>query len=287
MNESLSRKTKENLTGTLCVFLASFFFSIGGLCVKVIPWSPLAINGARNLLASVVTGLFLVAIRHRLRINRPVIIGAIATMGTTTLFTVANKLTTAANAIVLQFTAPVFVILFTALFFHVKPKRSDILTCLAVFLGVCIFFVDGIQAGNTLGNIIAILSGVCYAGVFMMNMAKEADPLSSCFLAQLVSGILYSPLCLRESDFSKTVIITVLILGIIQVGIAYILLSIGIVRTKAVTASLISGLEPVMNPIWVALFYGERISLPAIIGAVIVVGAILIYNVRTAALESV
>ena len=115
---------------------------------------------------------------------------------------------------------------------------------------------------------------------------RLTDPLSSCFLAQLISGIIYTPFCIQERDFSTSVIVTVFILGIIQVGLAYILLSIGIGRTKAVTASLIAGLEPVMNPIWVALFYGERISLPAIIGAVIVVGAILIYNVRTAAPES-
>ena len=286
MNELSAPKTTQNLTGTICVFLASMFFSFGGLCVKLVPWSPLAINGARNMIAAVVTGLFLLLTHHRIRINRPVIIGALSTMGATSFFTVANKLTTAANTIVLQFTAPVFVIIFMALFFHTKPRRIDIITCAAVFFGVCIFFVDGIQAGNTLGNVTAILSGICYAGVFMMNTAKEADALSSCFLAQLVSGIIYTPLCLKETDFSRSVLLIVLFLGVIQVGIAYILLSVGIRRTNAVTASLIAGLEPVMNPIWVAFFYGENVSLPAIIGAVIVVGAILIYNVRTAAVQS-
>ena len=267
--------------GAGCVFLASVLFSIGGLCMKLIPWSALAINGARNLLGSVVIGLYLLVTRHKLRWSRPVFIGALSTMSVTTTFALANKLTTAANAIVLQFTAPVFVILLMALLFRVKPTRRDMLTCAAVFFGVCLFFVDGLRAGHLAGDLIAVLSGVCYAGVFMTNTAKEADALSSCFLGQLAAGLLFTPLCLRETDFSAPVLATVLILGIFQVGLAYLLLSVGIRRTGAVAASLITGLEPILNPIWVALFYGERISGLAIFGAVIVIGAIVLYNVRT------
>ena len=279
MSRSVSGK---GYAGTVCVFLASVFFSIGGLCVKLIPWSALAINGARNLIGAAVIGIYLLVTRHRLRLGVPVFIGALSTMGVTTLFAVSNKLTTAANAIVLQFTAPVFVIIFMAAIFHVKPQKRDILTCAAVFFGVCLFFVDGLKSGNIAGDIAAVLSGVCYAGVFMMNTAAGADALSSCFLGQLAAGIVFSPFCLSETDFSFPVAATLLILGVIQVGAAYILLSIGIRRTGAVTASLITGLEPVMNPLWVALFYGEHISRLAIVGAVIVVGAIVLYNVRTA-----
>ena len=272
-------KLSETRSGMLCVLLASVLFSIGGLCVKLISWSPLAINGTRNLIGALVIGIFLLVTHYKIRINFPVIIGAASTMGVTTLFVIANKLTTAANAIVLQYTAPVFVIIFMTLIFRVRPGKRDIVTCAAVFSGVCLFFVDGIQTGNTLGNLAAILSGVCYAGVFMMNTAEGADALSSCFLGQLAAGIVFTPFCFRETNFNITTITTVFILGIFQVGLAYILLSIGIRRINAVTASLITGLEPVMNPIWVALFYGEIISPLAITGAVIVVGAIVIYNV--------
>ena len=114
----------------------------------------------------------------------------------------------------------------------------------------------------------------------MMNTGKHADALSSCFLGQLASGLLLTPLCAKETDFSAPVLATVLVLGAVQVGGAYILLSEGIQHTPAVSASLITGLEPIMNPVWVALFYGESISGLALAGAVIVVGAILIYNVR-------
>lgn len=273
---------RSRWAGPLCVLLASLLFSIGGLCVKLIPWSALAINGARNLIGSAVIGLFLLITRHRLRLNLPVALGAISTMGVTTLFAVSNKLTTAANAIVLQFTAPVFVILFMAVLFHVRPKRRDVIACAVVFLGVCLFFVDGLRTGSLVGDFTALLSGVCYAGVFLMNTAEKSDAISSCFLGQLAAGVVFTPFCLRETDLSLPALGTLLILGIFQVGVAYILLSVGIRRTGAVTASLITGLEPVMNPLWVALFYGEKLSPLALLGAVIVVGTVVIYNVRSA-----
>ena len=114
-------------TGTLCVFLAAVLYSIGGLCIKLIPWGGMAINGARTAIALVVIGAYLAVIRHPLRFNRWVAVGALSIFGTNALFSVANKLTTAANVIVLQFTAPIFVILFSALFWRRKPGRLDLL----------------------------------------------------------------------------------------------------------------------------------------------------------------
>ena len=102
----------RNRHAVLFVFLASVCFSTGGLFIKLVPWSALAINGARNLIGAAVIGIYLLFSRHKLVFSRRVFIGALSMIGVTTLFAVANKLTTAANTIVLQFTAPVFVILF-------------------------------------------------------------------------------------------------------------------------------------------------------------------------------
>ena len=263
----------------LCVFLASVCFSTGGLFIKLIPWSALAINGARNLIGAAVIGIYLLATGHRLVFSRRVLTGALAMIGVTTLFAVANKLTTAANTIVLQFTAPVFVILLMALIYHQKPGRLDLIICFLVLLGVVLFFVDGIQAGNLAGTVIAVLSGVCYAGVFMMNTGENADAISSCFLGQLAAGLLLTPLCFRETDLSQPTMAADAALGVIQVGGAYILFSIGIRNTPPVTASLLTGLEPIMNPLLVAAFYGESVSALSIAGSVIVVCSILTYNV--------
>ena len=263
----------------LFVFLASVCFSTGGLFIKLIPWSALAINGARNLIGAAVIGIYLLVSGHRIVFSRNVLIGALSVAGVTTLFTVANKMTTAANAIVLQFTAPVFVILFMVLVRGQKPGRADLTVCFLVLLGVALFFVDGIRAGNLPGNALAVLSGVCYAGVFMMNTGEKADAISSCFLGQLAAGVALTPLCFRETDFTPPVLAAVAALGVIQVGGAYILFSIGIRNTPPVTTSLITGLEPIMNPLLVAAFYGERITALSIVGAVIVVCSVLAYNV--------
>ena len=268
--------------GVLFVFLASVCFSTGGLFIKLIPWSALAINGARNLVGAAVIGLYLLLTRRKVVFSRRVLTGALSMIGVTTLFALANKMTTAANAIVLQFTAPVFVILLMAVIYRQKPTRTDILTCFAVLLGVVLFFVDGIRMGNLPGNVIAVVSGICYAGVFMMNTGKGADAISSCFLGQLAAGIVFTPLCLQESDFSARVLSAVLALGVIQVGGAYILFSIGIRHTPPVTASLITGMEPILNPLLVAAFYGEAVSALSVIGSVIVVFSILAYNLRLA-----
>ena len=272
----------KNRQAVLFVFLASVCFSTGGLFIKLVPWNALAINGARNLIGSAVIGIFLLVSRHRLVFSRRVFIGALSMIGVTTLFAIANKLTTAANTIVLQFTAPVFVILFMALLYRQRPGREDLITCFLVLLGVVLFFVDGIQAGNLTGNIVAVLSGICYAGVFMMNAGKNADPISSCFLGQLTAGVIMAPLCLAEKDFSPPTIAAVFALGVVQVGGAYILFSTGIRHTPPVAASLITGMEPIMNPLWVAAFYGERVSPLAVTGAVIVICSILAYNIRLA-----
>lgn len=272
----------RNSRSALFVFLASVCFSTGGLFIKMIPWSALAINGARNLIGAAVIGIYLLVTGHRLVFSRQVFIGALSMIGVTTLFTLANKMTTAANTIVLQFTAPVFVILFMALFYRQKPGKVDMIVCFLVLLGVVLFFVDGIQAGNLAGNVLAVLSGVCYAGVFMMNTGEKADAISSCFLGQLAAGLAFTPLCFRETDFSLPVMASVLALGVIQVGGAYILFSIGIRNTPPVTASLITGLEPIMNPLLVAVFYGEKITALSVVGCVIVVCTVTAYNLWVA-----
>ena len=129
----------------LFVFLASVCFSTGGLFIKLIPWSALAINGARNLIGAAVIGLYLLLSRHRLVFSRRVFVGALSMIGVTTLFAVANKLTTAANTIVLQFTAPVFVILFMALIGIIIATivniflKSSGLEMIVSYLGVLIF----------------------------------------------------------------------------------------------------------------------------------------------------
>jgi EamA-like transporter family. len=263
----------------LCVFTSALLFSLGGICIKLIPWNALSINAARSLISLILVGTFLLVTKHKIIVNRFVLLGAFCMFGTTTFYVLANKLTTAANTIVLQFTAPLFIIFFLWIFFHEKPKKLEIITCVAVFTGILFFFIDSLESGGALGNFLAILSGIAYAGVFMMNTFPNADPISSIFIGQAMSVAVGFPFLLQETTFSKTAVVSVLILGVFQLGIAYICLSIGLKQVPPVTASLISGFEPVLNPLLVALIYGEKISLAAFCGAVIVLTSVLTYNV--------
>ena len=263
--------------------MAAVLFSIGGLCIKVIPWSPLAINGARNLISVILIGVYLRVIQHKIVINPAVLFGAVCMMGTTTLFTIANKLTTAANTIVLQFTAPVFVIFFVWIFFKERPKRVDIIASAVVFVGIICFFIDGLSSGNMLGNVLAVISGVSYAGVFMMNSFEKSDSLSSIFLGQALSAVTCIWFVFGETDFGATAIGGIIALGVFQLALAYIFMSKGLDEVPAVTASLTTAIEPILNPLWVAIFYHEMITPLAFAGAVIVIAAVVGYNVWKAA----
>lgn len=272
--------------GTLFVVAASLLYSIGGLCIKLIPWNGMSINGGRTAIALVVIGAYLIVTHHPLRLNRWIAFGAVCVFGTNALFSVANKLTTAANTIVLQFTAPIFVILFTVILLKKKPDRLDILACCVVFGGIVFFFLDSLEMGGGLGNLLALISGISYAGVFMLNEMPNSDAIASVFWGDVLSAIVGLPFLMRETQFTKTAIISLLVLGVFQVAVAYIFLTIGLKTTPAVTASLVSGLEPVLNPILVAIFYHEYMGFYALVGAAIVVCGVIGYNILRIKKES-
>ena len=251
---------------------ASVCFSLGGLLIKMVPWNPLAINGVRNLIASCVIGLYICFTHHRIKVNFTVLTGAVCMAGVTTMFTIANKLTTAGNAIVLQYSAPIWIILLMFVFFGKKPSRLEAVTIILVLAGILCFFFDSLSTGKIVGDLIAFLSGLFYAGMFMLNQFEKGDPLSSIVIGQ--------PMVLRETVFSPSALAAVFILGTVQVGLAYILFSIGTRLTDPVTASIINAMEPILNPILVAVFYGEMLGGLSLIGAAIVVGSILFYNIR-------
>lgn len=271
-------KLRSRAYGPVMMLLASVCFSLGGLLCKMIPWSAMAINGFRDLLGSLVIGGYLLATKHRLRVNGTVIAGAACMFGVTTLFVMANKMTTAANTIVLQYTAPIWIVLLMALFFRQKPQRIDLIAMAAVFAGILCFFVDSLSSGGVAGDIVAVLAGICYAGLFILNSFEKGDALSSLFLGQLAAGVILTPTLARETDFSGSAMTAVVVLGLVQVGLGYIFFYQGTKHTHPVTASLVAGVEPVLNPILVAVFWGETLTPLAVLGAVIVIAAILLYN---------
>ena len=273
-------KAKRN--GTMYVFIAAVLFSVGGLCFKIIPWHGLAINSARNMISIVVIGLFAISQRHVFKLNKTVLVGALCIAGTNNLFSLANKLTTAGNTIILQFTAPIFVIILGFLIFGTRPEKIDIAACVLVLIGIGFFVVDGLSTGNMLGNGLALLSGLAYAGIFMLNSSPDSDPLSSVLIGQSASILIGLPFLLSVTDYSFNALLGVFVLGFFQLGIGFIFLTKGLQTTSAITASLVTGIEPILNPLWVAIFYKEVLTPVSMVGAAVVFVTVIVYNYKKA-----
>ena len=266
----------------LLVLAGAIFFSLGGILVKLVPWHPLSISGARCILAALEMLVYFRLRRHRFVLNRSTILGGLCLTATGTLYVLANKLTTAANAILLQYTAPVFIILMLWAFFHEKPDRLDVGATAVLFVGVALFFLDSLSTGGgreLVGVIAALLSGVSYAGVFMMNRFPGADPVSSVLLGDLFGAVIGLPWLVRETDFTLPALGGVLLIGLVQFGLGYLCMAEGLRGTPPLTASLISMVEPILNPVLAALVIRERMGAVSLAGAAIVIGGIAVYNI--------
>lgn len=269
---------KQKATGPLLVLASALIMSIGGLMIKMIPWSPLAVNGGRNLFAAIFTFIYLRSIGHKIRCNKTVLACAACICGCCVCYTVAVRYTTAANAIVLEYISPVFILLYLWLFFKQKPARTDILACLVIFAGVACCFLGSLSGGGLVGNVLAVLAASMYAVVFMVGMFPGSDTMSSYFFSQVMSFAVGLPWLLTEPQRSPTSWAAIAFMGVVQVGVAYALMAVGLQHTKPVAANLICMVEPVLNPVWVALFYGETITPTSLVGIAIVLVGLLVYN---------
>lgn len=268
--------------GLTYVLISAVCFSLAGVLIKVIPWNPISINGARCIFAIIPMYLYLRATGRRFHVNKQIIGGAILDFAMLETFVIANKLTTAANAIVLQFTEPVWVILLGWVVFRSRPRASALVASAVVIAGIVCFFFDSLSAGGMLGNILAIASGLAYAGVFLLKESPRCDFECAAilgFAACFVVGIPFYP---QETVFTFDIALTIVALGVVQLGLAYLFLSKGLDAVSPVTASLTSTIEPLLNPILVAIVVGETIGPLSIFGAVLVVGAATAYNVYAA-----
>ena len=169
MDMSDKKMNAESLRGTVCVLLSAVCFSTGGVLIKSIPWSSVTIQGARSIFSALVVGCYMLLRRQKFVWNKTVFFGAVCNTVMAFAFVAATKLTTAANAIVLQFTEPGFVIRLMWLIFHKKPGRDAVFACAGVFAGIFCFFYTSLDAGAMAGNLLAILSGLAYALVMMQK----------------------------------------------------------------------------------------------------------------------
>ncbi len=252
----------------LLLFVSALLWSSGGLLIKLVSWNPVAISGLRSLIAMMVIWAYLR--RPRFTWTLPQIGGAIAYAVTVTLFVAATKLTTAANAILLQYTAPIYVAFLSAWVLGERAQWYDWLTILVIIGGMALFFLDYLAPGNLLGNIFAVLSGISFASfVLFMRKQRNESPVETVLLGNLLSGLIGLPF-MFESMPGLLSWVGLIFLGVVQLGLSNVLYSKAIKHVTALEAILIPGIEPILNPVWVFLILGERPGQWALIGGFIV-----------------
>jgi drug/metabolite transporter (DMT)-like permease len=270
----------ERRKAILFLVIAATLWSTSGVLIKMMDWQPLAILSARSLFASLV---FLVYLRRLpKRFNRWQLMAAGASILTQFLFITSTKLTTAANAIFLQYTAPIYIVLLAFWFLREKPSRTDWVSMFIIFLGLFFFFGDKLSTGGLYGNILAILSGVTSAVMMVSFRAqKNGTPEESFLIASLFTAILGFPFVLKEAWTVNNWLI-IAFLGIFQIGLAFVFFTKAIKHIPALEANLVGTLEPVLNPLWVFLLLGESMGAFALIGGLVVLSGVTLSAIGSA-----
>ena len=259
----------------LMLLFAGVLWSLGGLLIKSIPWHPLAISGLRGGIAAIVIYAF--SKDRKIIITYEKLFAACLYTLVVTLFVVANKLTTAGNAILLQYTAPVYVALFGYMFLGEKSTFIDWITIFILLGGLTLFFLDDLSFDGYLGNALAILSGMSFAALTIsLRKQKNHNPSDSILLGNILTLIIGLPLIISETSFNLHSIILILILGTIQLGVPYILYTTAIKHVTALDAIIFPVVEPILNPILVFFILGETLGPWAFLGGALVLGSVVL-----------
>lgn len=261
---------------------SALLWSTGGVFIKLVDWNGFAIAGSRSLIASFVLLIYLK--KPRLKLRFPLLAAALSSACTMTLYVLANKMTTAANTILLQYTAPVYVAVLAWVILKEKPTADNWIALVIIVSGMLLFFTGKLSPGNMFGNVLAVLSGLglAFFAVFM-RMQKGNSPFESFFLAHLITFVVSIPFILKSGSPEASGWAGIFMLGVFQLGFASLLFSYGIRQVSALKAMLILTLEPILNPVWVFLFTGEVPGIYAVVGGVFIIAAVLfttIYSSR-------
>ncbi len=275
--------------GALLILVAALFWSTGGLFIKSISLDGLGISFWRSALAALTLFIaYLIFVpaktRHASRWTHPdTIVTALVYGALLILFVMATKLTTSANAIFLQFTAPIYVLIAEPIVSRTKIKKADIFAVFITIAAMSLFFFDKFEGGAVLGNILALTSGVCFAAyTILLKHARFGEEgrwhsvilghvLICAAMAVLAIGGVTNIAPNGIGDIGMLVF-----LGVLQIGVPYTFFTIGIRDVKALDALLLSMLEPVLNPVWVFIGIGERPSNWAILGGTVIIAVVIV-----------
>ncbi|HHF09019.1 MAG TPA: EamA/RhaT family transporter [Candidatus Atribacteria bacterium] len=270
-------KTKP---GTFLLILTALMWSTGGVLIKSISWHPLAIAGTRSAIAFLIFLFYLR--RPRFTWSLPQIGGALSYAGTVALFVAATKLTTAASAILLQYSAPIYVALLSGPVLNEKTTRRDWWIICTVFGGMLLFFFDKLEGSNLLGNLLAIASGWAFALLaIFLRLQKDGSPFESVLLGNLLTALIGLPFMFRGFPFDPKSITALLLLGTFQIGLSYILYVKAVQMVTALAACLIPIIEPILNPLWVFLVIGETPGKWSLLGGALVICGVTWWSLKS------
>jgi len=263
--------------GILLIVGAALLWSTGGIGIKAIADSALKVTFYRSLFAAVALMLFLgrgVWARRQWKSTTAFIIAIISYGGCLTAFVIATKWTTAANAIFLQYAGVVWVLLFSPLVVREPMRTRDAVAITVAFAGMALFFVGRFEAHGMAGNAMALLSSVFFASLILVLRREQRAAQAAVTWGNVVCALAVLPFVAHDLSLTPRSFAVLAFLGIFQIAIAYVLFVRGLAFVTATQASLTGMLEPVSNPVWVFLFLGEKPSVFAIAGALVVLAAI-------------
>ena len=270
--------------GELMMVACGVLWSMSGITMKYINWNPLLIVGGRGVFSALIIFISMKMSGYKLKVTKKSLGIAFLTFMNLVLFVSANKYTTAANAIVLQYTAPIFVLIVTAFILKRKLRSFEILTVFAALIGIVLFFMDQVSGNGMSGNIMAVASGFFMGIMYALTgeIKDDGERISGLVLGHTALAVICIPLGYIFTDHSEITLIPILLvvfLGVVQMGVPYSLYGRATALISGVEVSLISMIEPILNPIWVALIYGEIPGSHALIGAVLIIGAVAAYTI--------
>jgi drug/metabolite transporter (DMT)-like permease len=304
--DAAGRKDSSWKPGQGAILLCAFLWSTSGLFIKLVDWNPVTIAGSRSFLAA----LFLFALRLPQRrrgcpagraAGRPpfespqsrrlsgrdiffTFAGGIAYASTMIVFVIANKRTTSANAILLQYTAPVWAALLGWVIAGERPRWEQWAALALVFFGMFLFFKDDLGGGSFFGDVLAIVSGIAFgAHSVFLRMIKRGKAADAMLLSHILCALFSVPFFfLYPPVLSPGTAGAIFFMGIVQIGAASALFAYGIRRVTALQAMLTAMIEPALNPVWVFAVTGEKPAVSALTGGGVIIAALILSAVISA-----
>ncbi|HWQ57881.1 MAG TPA: DMT family transporter [Clostridia bacterium] len=272
------RKDKAYI-GMLLMLVCALLWSLNGLSIKLVPWNSMVLAGWRGLAAAGTLWVAMKLIRYPIRFNPRTVLIGLCVCATSFLFIVANRLTTAANAIVLQYTSPMWLMALGMVFFRRRYRPVDYGAVALTLAGIALFFLDELTPGGMLGNVVAIVDGCTLAAVFLLvGESDEPHRLSGILMGLAMTALIGIPFTFAyPPEVTAATASLVVVMGVLQLGLPYALYSIAINYCPPLGCVLIGSVEIVLNPVWVWLAVGEAPDMFALAGGALILVTITLW----------